>query len=135
MTTTAEPTKAAPRRASTPAAPTTGSGVNWAQLERMEFDSLSDIWQWCQTGARLAGDSGLIVLQARADLHMVLKAITAMGAEGKARRVTRRLNRAVNHLAGVKNEFARIPGDIMKVYAEEIEASRRPQRRRIDLAK
>lgn len=110
--------------------------TDWAQMERVEFETLRDIWEYAKLGAKLAGESGLIIVQAIPDFHGEIRdmALDPRQGDRKARRVTRRMKSAVNHFTGIKNDFERIPGDIMKIYAEEIEAARRKKRKKIDLS-
>lgn len=112
------------------------SDSDWAPLERVEFETLSDIWDYSKLGARTAGESGLIIIQAIPDFHAVMKDMAGdyRSAESKARRITRRMKSVVNHLTAAKNDFQRIPADIMKVYAEEIAAARRKTRKKIDMS-
>ena len=131
---------AAPRKTAAPAVQAQSQAVgslNWVKIEVVEFDTLSDIWMWCGTGAGLARETGMAVLQAKADFQAALGTIDADPRSGrrKAASIARRLNSVANHFAGIKNDFERIPAQIMKVYAEEIDATRRKTRPRIDLSK
>ena len=140
-TTTAVPAKvAAPRKAAAPAVQAASQHVgslNWVKIEVVEFDTLGDIWAWCGTGAGLARETGMAVLQARADFIASLRTISldAKDGERKARSVARRLNSIANHFSGVKSEFERIPAQIMKIYAPEIDAARLKTKPRIDLTR
>lgn len=113
-----------------------GQDTDWARMEIVEFEHLRDIWAYAKDGAKLAGESGLIIVQAIPDFHAEIRDIALDPRQGdrKARRVTRRLKSVVNHFTAIKNDFERIPGDMMKIYAEEIDAARRKKRKKIDLS-
>lgn len=109
------------------------SDTDWASLEQVEFEKLSDVWNWCKLGAKTAGESGLVIVQAMPDFHIYMRDISPMHGDRKARRVTRKLGEIVNKFTGIKNDFERIPNLIRKVYEEEILAANRKGKKRIDL--
>ncbi len=111
--------------------------TDWARMEIVDFGTLGDIWDYCRDGAKLAGESGLVIVQAIPDFHLAMKDMAGdyQNAERKARRITRRLKSVVNHFTAIKNEFERIPRDIMSVYEAEITQARRKNRKKVDLSK
>lgn len=111
--------------------------TDWAPLEIIDFRTLSDIWDYTRLGAKTAGESGLVILQAIPDFHLFLKASSQnpAGAERQARRVTRRLKSVVNHFTAIKNDFQRIPADVMRVYEQEIANARKKTANKIDWSK
>lgn len=113
------------------------SDTDWAPLEIIDFQKLSDVWEYARLGAKTAGESGLVILQAIPDFHLFLKdsAIELHAGERKARRVTRRLKSVVNHFTAIKNDFQRIPADVMSAFDAEIAQSRKKQRPKIDWSK
>lgn len=115
------------------------SDTDWSPLEVVEFNILSDIWKYATQGARTAGESGLVIVQAIPDFYSFLKdsAINpdTGAARSKARKVTKRLHSVVNHLTAAKNDFQQIPRDVTKEFEEEISASRRKNKPKIDWSK
>lgn len=111
--------------------------VNWQSLERVEFKTLEDIWNWAGLGAALSRNTGLIVMQARHDFHDYMKDMssTPNNANRRASRVTNHINKVSNHLSGMMDEFKQIPPEILKVYEPEITAARRKGKPKIDLSK
>lgn len=111
--------------------------TDWAPLEVINFKELSDVWKYVTLGARTAGESGLIIIQAVPDFHMFLKdsALDPSTADRKARRVSRRLKSVVNHFTAIKNDFQRIPADVMSAFEDEIAHARKKTRPKIDWSK
>lgn len=114
-----------------------GQDTDWAKMEIVEFTTLSDVWAYAKDGARLAGESGLIILQAKPDFHLFLKdsALDPRSADRQARRVSRRLDSVVNHFTAIKNDFQRIPREVMAAFEQEIAHARKKQRPKIDWSK
>ena len=113
------------------------SDTDWGRMEIIDFRTLSDVWDYARDGAKLAGECGLVIIQAVPDFHMFLKesAIDPRTADRQARRVTRRLKSAVNHFTAIKNDFQRIPTDVMAAFEQEITQARKKTRPKIDWSK
>jgi hypothetical protein len=109
------------------------SDTDWAQLEFMEFEVLQDVWSWTKSGSKLAGESGLIVVQAVPDFYGYMRDTFPMSGDRKARRATMRLKKVVDKFTGIKNDFERMPREIMNIYQDEIMAARRKGKKKIDL--
>lgn len=116
---------------------TVANDTDWAPLEIIDFKALSDVWEYARLGAKTAGESGLVIIQAIPDFHLFLKdsALDPRTADRKARRVTRRLKSAVNHMTAIKNDFQRIPADVMSAFEDEIAHARKKTRPKIDWSK
>ncbi len=115
----------------------TSRATDWAILERVEFKTLGDVWQWSGWGAAKARNTGLIIMHAKHDLHEYMKDISSdpRTANSRARRISNHLGKVANHLAAIKGEFEKIPAEVMKVYEPEITAARRKNKPKIDLTK
>jgi hypothetical protein len=114
-----------------------GQDTDWAKMEIVDFKALSDVWAYAGDGAKLAGECGLVLIQAVPDFHLFLKdsARDPRNAERQARRVTRRLKSAVNHFTAIKNDFERIPAEVMNAFEQEITHARKKTRPKIDWSK
>lgn len=114
---------------------------DWAGLDIDLFVSsgnevkLSEVWTWVKHGQKVASESGLILLQSRAEFHDIMKAISADArtANRRAMRVTRHYNKIIDHLDAAKAEFGKIPVSVRSVFAAEIEATKNTSRKRVDL--
>lgn len=112
--------------------------VDWAILNTVDFEKLSDVWQWASTGDAKAKNTGLLVIQSRAEFHQYMKALSSNPTYGdrRARRVTRHVDKIINHFAGIREEFRKLPITLMNVYEPEIMAARNPNKaRKIDLTR
>ena len=116
---------------------TVNNDTDWAHMEIVDFKTLSDVWAYSRDGAKLAGECGLVIVQAIPDFHLFLKdsALNPVGADRKARRVSRRLKSVVNHFTAIKNDFQRIPNDVMAAFVEEIQHARKKDKPKIDWSK
>ncbi len=113
------------------------SDTDWGRMEIIDFQKLSDVWEYARDGAKLAGECGLVIVQAQPDFHLFLKdsALDPRSGDWQARRVSRRLKSVANHFTAIKNDFQRIPADVMSAFEQEIAHSRKKTRPKIDWSK
>jgi hypothetical protein len=111
--------------------------ADFAPLGDVEFDSPSAVYEFAQLGRSISAATGLIVVQAAADLKSACLTIPVMDGRpnAKAQRVTRPLRRAALHLWAVQRCFALTPKVFLATYEEEMRAIRSRARRGIDLGR
>ncbi len=114
--------------------------VDWAELERMDFESLPDLWAWVTLARMKCSDTFDIMTFAEKAMGDYIDDISQGNRAVKAykkRQVTKHIKSMMNHLTAMNATLMKIKPDLLKALSEEIDAARRKNtnRKKIDLTK
>ncbi|RAO26451.1 hypothetical protein PSN13_06479 [Micromonospora saelicesensis] len=111
-----------------------GSDADFTPLGDIEFENVTELFEFCELGRRVASNSGLIVMQGAYDIQQALSTIATMDRRPphiRARRVARHARRAGELLHATQASFAKVPRAFLSEYQDVIGAKR--QRKVFDM--
>lgn len=111
-----------------------GSDADFSTLGDIEFENVTELFEFCELGRRVASNSGLIVMQGAFDIQQALATIPSMDRRPphyRARRVARHARRAGELLHATQASFAKLPRAFLTEYQDVIGAKR--QRKVFDM--